>query len=66
MNKKIFKQDAKTLVDTMFDIGMFKEGITRDYMKEFEDLINHILFSRFESHLKAQKLFESIEKIDKK
>lgn len=66
MNKKIFKQDAKIIVDMMFDMEMFKGKITRDNMSSFQDLIEHLLSSKFKSHVKAQKLLESIQALDKK
>ena len=61
MNEKMFKQDAKSIVDLAFDTKLFNDSITRDQMKVFEELIEFILSSKFESYKKAQNLFESIK-----
>ena len=62
MDEKIFKQDAKQIVDLAFDNKLFKEEITRDDMNSFEQLINFLLSSRFESYKRTEKLFESLKK----
>lgn len=61
MNEKMFKQDAKSIVDLAFDTKLFNDSITRDQMKVFEELIEFILSSKFESYKRAEKLFESIK-----
>jgi hypothetical protein len=38
MDDKIFKQDAKSIVDLAFNNKLFKEEITRDDMNTFEEL----------------------------
>jgi hypothetical protein len=62
MDDKIFKQDAKSIVDLAFNNKLFKEEITRDDMNTFEELINFLLSSKFESYKKAETLFNSIQK----
>lgn len=62
MEEKIFKQDAKQIVDLAFDNKLFKEEVTRDDMNGFEDLIQFLLSSRYESYQRAEKLFKSLEK----
>lgn len=37
--EKYYQVRAKTLVDSLFDNGFFKEGITRDKMQAVEDLV---------------------------
>ncbi len=66
MNEIIFKKDAKTIVDLAFDSKLFKDSVTRDHMNTFEDLIEYMLSSRFESYKKVEKLYESIKKLESK
>lgn len=48
-----YQNEAKQLVDTLFDGGLFKEGVTRDNMKGIEDLIAYILQSNAQSARKT-------------
>lgn len=48
-----YQNEAKRLVDTLFDGGFFKERITRDDMKGVEDLIAYILQSNAQSARKT-------------
>lgn len=59
-NKEIFKQEAKIITDMLFDSKFFKDDITRDDMNATEEFILFTLQSRFESHLKLEKLMERI------
>ena len=61
MDEKIFKQDAKQIVDLAFDTKLFKDEVTRDNMNSFEDLIGFLLKSRYESYKRAEALFASIK-----
>lgn len=61
MENKIFKQDAKQIVDMAFDKKIFKDELTRDDFNAFEDLILFLLESRFESYKRVEKLMQSIE-----
>jgi hypothetical protein len=63
MEDKIFKTDAKQIVDMIFDNKLFKDEVTRDNMNGFEDLIQFLLQSRYESYLRCEKLFKSLEKV---
>jgi hypothetical protein len=63
MNDKIFKQDAKTIVDLFFDTKIFKDTVTRDNMNATEDYIESILRSRFDSYLKMNELTNKINKL---
>ena len=58
METKIFKNDAKTLVDLMFETKILKEDVTRDEMNSFEEFIQFCLESRFDSY----KLIDSLTK----
>jgi len=62
MDEKIFKQDAKQIVDLVFDKKLFKDEITRDDMNAFEELIDFLLSSRYESYKRAEKLLENLKK----
>lgn len=55
-----FKQDAKQIVDSLFDAKVFQEKITRDDMNSIEGLICYLMKTRVENYQRAQKLFESI------
>ncbi len=61
MENNQFKDDAKQMVDLMFNSKVFKEEVTRDDMNKFEEVISFLLSSRFESHLRCQKLMKQIE-----
>ena len=62
MENSRFKQDAKQITDMLFDKRLFIDDLTRDEMNAFENLIEFILNSRFESHLKCEALLKSLEK----
>jgi hypothetical protein len=66
MEDKIFKADAKQLVDMAFNNKLFKDELTRDDFNAFEDLIQFLLQSRFESYQRVEKLMKSIEGREKK
>ena len=61
MDENIFRQDAKQMVDLAFNNKLFKEKITRDDMIGFEGLINYLLQSKYESYIRAEALFKSLE-----
>lgn len=58
----IFKQDAKIIVDMLFDTKAFREDITRDSMDGLQDLILYLLQNRHDSHLRLTALTEKINK----
>jgi hypothetical protein len=61
-NDKVFKEDAKQLVDTVFEKGWFKSEITRDDMNSIEDLITYLLQSRFDSYKRIKDITDKINK----
>ena len=63
MDDKIFKKDAKHMVDMMFDANLFHNNVTRDNMNTFQDLIQFLLQSNFDSYKRLEKLKESVKKI---
>lgn len=64
MEDKIFKTDAKQIVDLMFDNKLFKDNVTRDDMNVFEDLITFLLQSRFESYQRVNALLERVKETE--
>lgn len=62
IDEKIFKNDSKDIVDRMFDLKMFKENITRDDMSGFEDLIQFLLESKYNTYIKCSEFMEKITK----
>ena len=56
-----FDSDAKTIVDTLFNAKLFKDGVTRDDMNSIEDLLKYMMESRVSSHLKARELYEQVK-----
>jgi hypothetical protein len=61
MEEKIFKQDAKQIVDMAFNNKLFKEELTRDDFNAFEDYIQFCLQSRFDTYVRLEKLMNKIQ-----
>lgn len=61
MEDKIFKADAKLIVDMAFNNKIFKDELSRDDFNAFEELIQFLLKSRFESYQRIEKLMRRIE-----
>ncbi len=61
MEKNYFKQDAKQIVDMLFDNKIFRVDVTRDDLGAVEKHINFLLESKFDSHLRLTKLVEKIK-----
>ena len=59
-NSNLFKQDAKTIVDTLFESRVLHPNITRDEMMGLEELISFSMKSRFDGIKKAEELFNKI------
>lgn len=57
---KIFKQDAKSIVDALFEIKVFRNDLTRDELNSIEEMIDYCMYSRFDSILRTEKLFKQI------
>lgn len=66
MDEKIFKQDAKSIVDLAFESKLFKDSVTRDHMNALEDLIEYMLSSRLESYKRTEKLLEDLKHLESK
>ena len=63
---KIFKQDAKSIVDTLFETKIFRDDLTRDELNSVEELIDYCMSVRFDSILRAEKLYKQIKEKDVK
>ena len=61
MEARIFKNDAKQIVDLVFDAKLFRDDLTRDNLNSIEEMIQFMMQSRFESYQRAQNLLKSIE-----
>ena len=62
MEDKLFKRDAKQIVDMAFSNKFFKDELTRDDLNVFEELIGFLLQSRFDSYVRTERFLESINK----
>lgn len=58
MENKMFKNDAKSIVDQLFDLKFFQSNITRDDMNGFENLIEYMLKSRHDSYIRLHELLK--------
>lgn len=57
---KLILNDAKQIVDLLFDTDCFKKEITRDNLNAIEEFISHILKTRVDSQLRKNKLTNSL------
>lgn len=62
MTKEYFKNDAKQIIDLLFDNKIFIPTLTRDELNLTEEFIAYSMQSKFDCHLKAEKLFSKIKK----
>lgn len=60
----IFKQDAKSITDTLFETKIFRSDLTRDELNSVEELIDYCMSVRFDSVFRAEKLFKQIKEKD--
>ena len=61
---KIFKQDAKSITDTLFETKIFRGDLTRDELNTIEELIDYCMSVRFDSLLRAEKLYKQLKEKD--
>jgi|1_EtaG_2_1085319.scaffolds.fasta_scaffold13694_4 hypothetical protein len=64
MNDKTFKEDAKQIVDIVFNGNLFKAEITRDDMNCLQDFIENSLKRRYGTYKRADQFIKSIERLD--
>jgi len=56
----IFKQDAKSIVDTLFETKVFRDDLTRDELNTIEEILDYMMSSKYDSIKRAEKLFNQI------
>jgi hypothetical protein len=62
MKEELFKNDAKQIVDMVFESKLFKDDVTRNDMNAIEDFISYLLQSRYDSYLKLKNILERVDK----
>lgn len=55
-----FKNEAKIIIDALFDTKVFKENITRDDMNFTQDFLGEMMTSRYNSYVKLYELKQKI------
>jgi len=60
MDEKYFSNDAKQIVDLMFDTKILREDITRDDMNTIESYVNFLLSSKFDMYKRTKELLDKI------
>lgn len=66
MTDTIFKNDAKMIVDSLFDQRFFNDTMTRDRMDKIEDVIGDLMRIRYESYVRAREFSEKMKTFDLK
>lgn len=56
-----YRNEAKRIIDTMFEAKLFNDKVTRDDMRGFEELIAYYFQSHVESARKGWKFVDSIK-----
>ena len=59
--EQYFKNDAKQIIDTLFDGKLFIDTLTRDDLNSLEDWVCFAMNSKFNSIQRAKDLFEKIK-----
>lgn len=62
MEDRRFNNDAKSIVDALFDTKCFKEDVSRDHMNKMQELVAFMLKSNFESYVKITDLQKRLKK----
>ena len=62
---RLYKEDAKRITDMMFDAKTFHEGMTRDSIQGFEDLIAWHFQSHIDKYIRDKEFTNRIEKLRK-
>lgn len=62
MKENYFKQDAKQIVDMLFDNKIFRDNVTRDDLTAVETHLSYLLDQKFNSHLRLAELIKKINK----
>ena len=57
-----FRQDAKRMVDSMFEGGLFSKQLTRSQMNKLENWLNVSMTMRYNSAKRLEELLNDINK----
>lgn len=60
--EEIVKNDAKAIVDLLYETGALRNGLTRDNMNALEEYIKVMLDSRINSYIRSRELSSIISK----
>lgn len=60
MSDNLFKHEAKTIVDTMFNAKAFHDNITRDDLNSIESYLSDIMQMQYDSHIRMSKFLDKI------
>lgn len=58
--EELFRRDAKSMVDTLFDNDLFKERLTRDDMASLETWISKMMSMSYDGAKQYEELIKSI------
>lgn len=65
-DNKRYLDDAKIIVNMLFDTKKFKESITRPEMEQLDEYIAFLLKSKFDSYIRLQAIIDSVNKLKNK
>ena len=60
--EEYFKNDAKTIVDMLFDSKFFRNDITRDDLNATENFTSELMSLKFKSQEKFKRLLDRVDK----
>jgi len=60
--EEIVKNDAKAIVDLLYETGALRKELTRDNMNALEEYIKVMLDSRLNSYIRSRELSSIISK----
>ena len=61
--EKYYQEQAKRLVDMLFNKGIFADGVSRDAMQSVEDLIAFEYQSSINSYERGQEFLKKMKKL---
>lgn len=56
------RNNAKSIIDTLFDKKLLREDVTRDQMNVLEDLLDYMMESSVKSWCLTENLLKSLKK----
>jgi len=61
MKEEYFRQDAKAIVDMLFDADLFRAEVTRDHMATVETFLSDCLQMRFDTYKRMSKFLDQVK-----